>query len=375
MSERGDVVTLAQHARGGRPRRPLPLTYFDDAHDFPPKDWLIKGVIARRETSTWAGGPGKGKSALLTSLCIHVASGTDWRGYRSKGRAGAVYFAFERADLVRRRLAAHARRERLSGLPIAVADQLVNLMDKTCVPLIVDTIEAASEAFGIEVGFAVFDTFAKGIAAGGGDEDKAKDVGNVLANLRRIQAATGVHVAVVSHTGKDEGRGVRGSNAHIGDVDTSVQIKGDDIKTAEVTKANDQPEGTLTRFRLETFELGHDDDGDPITTAIISSAIIESPETADASRPLPKLTDDQKNAVRALHEVISGRPMPIPPSFGLPTSVTKAARLDDWRQEMFRAGVLDKEAANPREDFRRIKARLQALGIIGLRDDLVWSAR
>ncbi len=372
MSERADVVTLAQHARGGRPRRPLPLTYFDEAQDFPPKDWILKGVIALRETSSWVGGPGKGKSALLTSLSLHAASGRDWRGYRSKLRCGVVYFAFERADLVRRRLAAHAKGEGLSGLPIAVADHLVNLLDKACVPLMVDTIEAAEEAFGLDVGLIILDTFAKGIAAGGGDEDKAKDQNTVFANLRRIQALTGVHIAVVSHTGKDETRGVRGSNAHLGDVDTMVQIKGDLIKTAEVTKGNDQPEGTLTRFRLETFELGQDDDGDPITTAIVSREILDD---GDEGRKIDRrLSPKQVMALRALTESLLASGQPAPLSFQLPTG-TRVTTLDRWRDEMIMNNALDPEVKNLRGAFRDMHLALASRGEIAVRDGFVWKAR
>jgi RecA-family ATPase len=77
-----------------------------------------------------------------------------------------------------------------------------------------------------QVGLIVIDTFAKAIAAGGGDENSAKDQGVCFANLARIKNATGVHVAIVGHTGKDEGRGMRGSNASYGDVDVMVEISG-----------------------------------------------------------------------------------------------------------------------------------------------------
>src|SRR5262245_61675642 len=64
----------------------LPLTFFDDLSEQPSKSWLIKNVIARDETSSWFAPPGKGKSALLTDISISVASGSNWRGYRTKVR-------------------------------------------------------------------------------------------------------------------------------------------------------------------------------------------------------------------------------------------------------------------------------------------------
>ena len=59
-------------------------------------------------------------------------------------------------------------------------------------------------------GLVIFDTFAKLIAAGGGDEDKAKDQGRVFSNIERIKSELELainsrpHVALVGHTGKDE---------------------------------------------------------------------------------------------------------------------------------------------------------------------------
>ena len=131
--------------------------------------------------------------------------------------------------------------------------------------MILATIHAAEKRFGIRVGYIVIDTFAKGIAAGGGDEDKARDQNKCLTNLRRLHERAELHVAIVGHTGKDETRGSRGSNAHPADVDVQVQISGDEIKLARVIKGNDQPEGELTTFKLESAELGIDEDGDPIT--------------------------------------------------------------------------------------------------------------
>jgi hypothetical protein len=46
----------------------IPLVYFDEVEGFVQKNWLIKGVIAKGETSMWIAPPGKLKSALMTDL-------------------------------------------------------------------------------------------------------------------------------------------------------------------------------------------------------------------------------------------------------------------------------------------------------------------
>jgi RecA-family ATPase len=145
------------------------LTFFNECSTTAPKRWLIKNVIAFGETSSWIAPPGKGKSALLSDISVHLGAELEWRGHRTKGKFGVVYFAFERADLVKRRNAAYAKRLDLKGLPIAIASQIINLMQPQCVEVILATIHAAETRFGIPVGFIVIDTFGKGIATGGGD--------------------------------------------------------------------------------------------------------------------------------------------------------------------------------------------------------------
>ena len=323
--------------------KPLALTFFDELSECPSaKPWVIKNVIARDETSSWFAPPGKGKSALLTDIAVHNAGGLDWRGYRTKDRSGdAVYFALERADLVRRRLIAHKLRDDLRGLPIAVSGEIIDLLNRKCVGTIFDTIKKAEDRFSCEVGLAIFDTYSKGIAAGGGDEDKAKDQNIVQANLRRLfDRGCHVHIAGIGHTGKDESKGERGSNARLADVDLQVQITGDSVKTATVTKANDQPEGVLTGFKLEPFEFGRDEDGDPIRTFILSTEIL-------AGARLSRLSDKQTLALRALAEVTLSHGCDPPADYDIPRGI-KIVSADLWKDELFRCNVLDHEAGNPR---------------------------
>src|SRR5262249_40984161 len=86
------------------PARAVRLTFFDQLTKAASKPWVIKGVMARGETSSWVAPPAMAKSALLTEVAVHLGGGQDWRGYRIKERCGIVYFAIERADLTKRRL-------------------------------------------------------------------------------------------------------------------------------------------------------------------------------------------------------------------------------------------------------------------------------
>ena len=350
----------------------LAMTLFDDVENYTKKSWLMKGVIAKGETSMWVAPPKKLKSALLTDIAIHLASGTDWRGYRSKEECGVVYFAFERADLVKRRLAAHRKREELTGLPIATVGRIINLMHPECVEVIVATIRDAEKSFGRSVGFAIFDTLAKGIAAGSGDENQAKDLGAALANLRRVQEMTGAHIAIIHHTGKDETKGPRGSNSQVGDVDVLVQLSGDAIKVATVTGANDQAEGELTRFEGEIVVLGVDEDGDEISTMIISAD--DCGVAWGRSETKVKLSNTEQRAMQMLYNALNDSGKDAPSTGEFPNRV-KVVPVDTWRTYCKRGGISSGESDGAfRQAFRRVLMSLTAKYRIGVWNDLVWVA-
>lgn len=315
------------------------------------KSHVIKGVFARGETSAWIAKPGGMKSALLTSAAVNVARGVDWFGYKNKaGPVGAVYFAVERADLVARRLRAHRERDQLDDLPIAVVPAMINLMDPATVPKVVSTIREIEDALGVPVGFTVWDTFAKLIAAGGGDENLARDQGRVFANLERIKNEIFAHVAIIGHTGKDESRGMRGSNAALGDADMMVMISGDNVRTASVIKANDAPEGTLFSFKSQNHDFGPDEDGDPQTVNIVSPEVAETPA---ARKSGDSLTPNQRTMFSILHDAGPN---------GLTT--------DEWNAVAREAGI----GVNRRATLFDIRGVLKAKEMVTCHNDR-WTVR
>lgn len=304
------------------------------------KPWLIKGVIALGETSAWIAPPGAMKSALMAQVSICIAAGLDWHGRRNKRAMGVLYFAIERADLVERRIVAHCSRLDLGSLPIAVVNSAIELTKPGSFNAVVETIREAEAAMGVQIGFVIFDTFAKLIAIGGGDENQAAHQGAVFANVQKVKNLTGVHVAIVGHTGKDTTRGARGSNAFLGDVDLMVEIAGGSMRTATVTKANDAPEGVLFAFTSEIFSFGLDEDGDEISVNIVSA---ETPATPTATGREPKLTANQKTMFGVLRDAGAA---------GLETA--------DWNRLAKEAGIGVRRHA----DHHDLRSALKAKGLI-----------
>lgn len=353
------------------PTAALNLTYFEECGAFVRKRDIIKGVFARGETSAWIAPPGAGKSALLTELSVHAAAKIDWRGHKAKQACGVVILALERGDLFKRRLQVYRQRDDIESLPIAVADTVIDLLNSSCVDLIVATVRAAEERFGEPVHLLIIDTYAKGIAANGGDEDKARDQNRAAANLRQVHARLDIHIALVGHTGKDESRGARGSNAHVGDVDVMVQISGDSIKVASVIKGNDRPEGELCQFRLESYELGRDEDDDPITTSVLAPATVAGGvPSGGAKSKAPALAGKPHAALHALNECVADGAETPPLDEHVPTGV-KGVSLTTWRDRLLKLSILNAKG-NPRQEFSRIHVTLKNKGRIGIWDGFVW---
>src|SRR6478672_7573339 len=145
-------IQIKQNDRA-RSSRGFKFKLFDEmALEQPAKCWLIKGILARGETSAWIAPPGGMKSALLAQASICVAGGLDWHGKRNKGAAGVVYFALERADLVEKRIRAHCLRLGLKSLPIAVVAATFDLIKPDSVKRVIATIQEAEAVFGTGAG-------------------------------------------------------------------------------------------------------------------------------------------------------------------------------------------------------------------------------
>src|SRR5262249_2658469 len=143
--------------RGGEQKQappPSQMFYFDDCATVAPKLWILKGLIARGECSSWIAPPGKGKSGLLTAIAVYAAAQKDLARFRSKGACGVLYLALERATHTRKRMTAYSLKG-FKNLPIAVRPGIINLMDQGCVKIIVGAIQEAEEHLGVKIGLVI----------------------------------------------------------------------------------------------------------------------------------------------------------------------------------------------------------------------------
>ena len=230
------------------------------------------------------------------------------------------------------------------------------------------------DADGAPLGLVVLDTLSK--SSPGADQNSSADMGLVMSALARISSATSAAVLVVAHSGKDEGRGIAGWYGQYAAADLVIMTARDpddpDLRIASLSKVKNGPDGDRLAFRLEVVELGHDEDGDPITSCVL--AFEDAAKGPRKARTAIKLTGPETIALRSVrHTMDHGATTAAPPIAGVPTG-TQAIKLCDAHEHAFQSGFSaedDKPAASKRRWSRAIEA-LIAKEQIRKDGDLVW---
>ena len=123
-------------------------------------------------------------------------------------------------------------------------------------------------------------------------------MGMFIQSIDHLREATGAHVMVIHHIGKDASKGARGSGSLRAAVDTEIELtRTDDVVTAEARKQRDMPCDGVFSYRLKGVFLGHDEDGDKVTSAVV--------EATEAPAKRVKLTGSDKIALQALSDAIA----------------------------------------------------------------------
>ena len=151
----------------------------------------------------------------------------------------------------------------------------------------------------------VVDTLAA--ASGGANENSGEDMNQVMEGCRILHKATGATVLLVHHSGKDKSKGARGWSGIKAAVDAELEVtktvsmSGEVSRSISVTKLRDGEEGELMAFDLEEIEIGSDDDGDAITSCVVTH-LEHSPADRPGQRPR-QLSIYQRAVVEAATEL------------------------------------------------------------------------
>lgn len=234
--ETGEI--LAGPQAQATPRAPAALLSIEDLEAMPPPEWLIDGLLPAQGLAVPYGPPKIGKTFVVLSMGLHIAAGKDWFG-RTVKQGVVVYIAGEGLGGLPLRIKAMRQEYEIpADIPFYVRPKAVNFRDPKAVGELIALVRETAN--GQPVALVVIDTLAR--AMPGVDENSAQDVGIVIAACDLVKEELRCCVAPIHHAGKDQERGMRGSSAIHGAVDTTLRIKGSGERRIQMIN-EDQKDG------------------------------------------------------------------------------------------------------------------------------------
>jgi hypothetical protein len=230
MSPSIEAVTEQHSAKS------MQLYSVGELFDLPGPEWQIEKVFPMESFVVIYGASGEGKSFLALDMGLSVAQGKGWQG-RAVQQGSVVYVAAEGGRSIRKRINAWMLHHNVGDIQNAFflleGVQVTNDEDvSSLIKLIHDR--------GIKPSLIVLDTLARCFV--GGDENSAKEMGEFIDGVGKLQKAVGATVMVLHHTGKN-GATERGSTALRGAADVMIHVsKLNDAITVENDKQKDDEE-------------------------------------------------------------------------------------------------------------------------------------
>jgi hypothetical protein len=196
-------------------------------------------------------------------------------------------------------------------------------------------------------------------------------MGAFVSSCDRIREASGGHILVVHHSGKDQARGARGHSSLRAATDGEWEVvKNNGERSVTVRKNRDGEEGDTFGFKLEIMELGLNARGRMVTTCIVAAAV--APAAKGANDPARKPKGANQRIVRgALGEALCEHGRAPQPGIGIPAGVKLVVTEAQWRKQAIRR-LSKGDAGNESQSFRRAADKLVAEGFVGRLDELVW---
>jgi hypothetical protein len=228
--------------------------------------WLVKSLLPADALATVIGRPGSKKSFVVLDVALHLAFGIPWRG-RKTMQCGVIYVGSESGSAGANRAHAwlrHHGREWPDSF----------LLSPVSLDLSTSTADAAALVDLARLRLpgcrlVVVDTLARNLK---GDENSGENMGALLANCEAIRQAMQCTVLLVHHLGKDATRGARGHSSLLGAVSCEVKVEsppGELTGQMTVTKQRDGADGLTLGFEARPVVLGHDVDGDEVSSLVI----------------------------------------------------------------------------------------------------------
>jgi hypothetical protein len=321
-----------------------------------PRDYLIRGFIARNEVGNPFGRPDSFKGVTAAQLVVHIAGGVDFLGLEVK-QAPTAYFAAERGEQVKRRIKGHIQRLGLpSDLPCYYGGRPINLLCRADLDFLIASIKAIVRDAGAALGFLVIDTQSRTMD---GDENSTRDGAAYAKAIEEIRQATDATLWIIAHSGHSEEAQdrPRGSSALLGAYDTFYRHKKTDERSGEIkiTIDRDGLGGKEFSFTVGIYDTGAvNDDGEPVVVPYLEAAAPTAKFTfkkGDDPNQSESPTKGESEALSALHKAIKKHGRITPKGEGIPAGEITVHE-GEWREayyELFRT----RAKATLRQGFSR----------------------
>jgi hypothetical protein len=347
-----------------------------DCLDAKPRDYLIRGFIARNEVGNPFGRPDSFKGVTAAQLAVHIAGGVDFLGLEVK-QAPTAYFAAERGEQVKRRIKGHIQRLGLpSDLPCYYGGKPIDLLCRADLDFLIANIKAIERDAGAPLGFLVIDTQSRTM---GGDENSTKDGAAYAKAVEAIRQATEATLWIIAHTGhgEDAQDRPRGSSALLGAYDTFYRHKKIDERSGEIkiTIDRDGLGGKELPFTVELYDTGAvNEDGEPVVVPYLEAAASTVKFTFKKGDEQDKPTPGETLMLKALRAAIrkSDREVGAEDASGDFLEGAKYVTVAEWR-DGFR--ILYKTGSSRQAEsqaFAKGRDGLIAKGFVGNRGYCYW---
>lgn len=309
-----------------------------------PIAWLVDGYVEEDALVVMFGPPGEGKSFIALDLSCCIATGHNFHG-RPVQQGAVFYIAGEGHNGIARRLESWAKHHgvSLSDAALFISEGATDLASATNAVRVAEAVQSLADSTGKHPTLIVIDTLARNF---GGDENSATDVGSFVrhvdTHLRHKWNAT---TLIVHHSGKDGGRGARGSSALKCAADAEYEVgRNAEDKIIRLTprKMKDAEEPAPLAFELVGISIA-DTSGQSVGGAALSAVDYEAP-TVSATAGMGKNQQQALAVLRQMHGEISER-LASQGREGHPVYVTT----NDWRQRCEAGGMQSNRVSEARD--------------------------
>jgi hypothetical protein len=324
--------------------RQIKLRTLGELSNTPPPTFMIADYLIEKSFAVMYGAPASYKSFLAIDWALSIAHGADWNG-RPTQQGVVVYLAMEGQSGITNRAEAWHRDRKMSneGVPFYAVTNPISMADAEATDVALLS-QAVKDLLGdVNPSLFVVDTLARSF--GGADENSATDMGIFVRNCDILREQFDCSVLAVHHSGKDVEKGLRGSSALLGAVDTSIAL-GRKAETQQVCVKNPKQKDVVEAapLWLEAREVSfvREAFGQEQTSLVLD--VMENAPANDKKAPTSKHRDFAITVLRGM----------LDDGFMVTDGEFTGVRLSDFRDELNRISVTTHGRPYHNENHKRV---------------------